>query len=77
MWCLCGLCVEERSGGTFFSRADAVCERGVARTMGRQANSSGWGWYQRAKRAKFRRVVVDANGQVERWETGEQVGREK
>ena len=36
-----------------------MCERGVARTMG----SSGWGEYQRAERAKFRRVVVDAKGQ--------------
>ena len=80
---MCGFCVEcvekkeEAWSRVLFSRADAVCERGVARTMGRQANSSGWGWYQRAERAKFRRVVVDANGQVERWETGEQAEREK
>lgn len=31
------------------------------------AGSSGWGWYQRAERAKFRRVVVDAKGQRGIW----------
>jgi hypothetical protein len=54
--------MEEQWSRVLFSRV-AVCERGVARTMGRQAGSSGWGWYQRTERAKFRRVVVDAKGE--------------
>jgi hypothetical protein len=50
--------------------------------MGRPG-SSGWGWYQRAERAKFRRVVVDAKGQRGIWfvdgeweRRGEQTRRE-
>jgi len=58
--------VRRRGRVLLFSRADAVCERGVTRTMGRPG-SSGWGWYQRAERAKFRRVVVDAKGQRGIW----------
>ena len=72
------MCVEERRGvvaGTFFSCRCGVRARGCENNG--QANSSGWGWYQRAERAKFRRVVVDANGQVGRWETGGQAGRER
>ena len=46
---------------TFFSCRCGVRARGCENNG--QANSSGWGWYQRAERAKFRRVVVDAKGQ--------------
>ena len=49
---------------TFFSRVDAVCERGVQDCENN--GQAGWGWYQRTtERAKFRRVVVDAKGQGE------------
>lgn len=45
---------------TFFSCCGV---RARGRENNGQAGSSGWGWYQRTERAKFRRVVVDAKGQ--------------
>ncbi len=45
---------------TFFSCCGV---RARGRKNNGQAGSSGWGWYQRTERAKFRRVVVDAKGQ--------------
>ena len=49
---------------TFFSCCGV---RARGRENNGQAGSSGWGWYQRTERAKFRRVVVDAKGQRGIW----------
>jgi len=60
---------------TFFSCRCGVRARG--RENNGQAGSSGWGEYQRAERAKFRRVVVDAKGQRGIWFVDGRLERER